>query len=354
MGQASKFKLFYILFCSFICFNLSLSAKGIDTNYIKSYSDRLILKTYSTYAKTYMPYNLPKKLPTLDFTTNSFITLGFGFSYKWFGLRYGFNIIQLGDPALYDKTSSLDIYMNAYLPKHLIDVMFTNHDGFYNSNPKLNLRHWNDSIKVPPKVSNLRTYMIGTNYLYVFNGKKFSFKSSFTQSEQQIKSSGSFLVGASFNYFSINSDSSLIPKDYIKKDSLSPTDEYLNGIFIGPSIRAGYAYNLIVYKNVSLLVSATPGISLEYNKYITNKGKTEVSMKPNFQGNFRVGLTYSQPNYFFGINAFNDIYFHNLRDANFKYTTIRLELFLGIRLTPFRFMAPKPNNQNTLITIKKS
>lgn len=335
-----------LLFVLLMCIFTQTQAKGIDTNFIVNYGDKLILKSFGSLAKTYMPYNLPKKLPQIDFTTNSFIYLGFGFSYKWLGFRYGFNIAQIGDTALYDKTVSTDLYLNVYLTKHLADIMYITHQGFYNANPIANKRNFNDKKVSLPKQSNLRTTMVGFNYLYVFNGTRFSFKSSFTQSEQQIKSSGSFLLGASFNYFAIDADSSLVPTDYINKDSLSINDEYLGGMFVGPSIRAGYGYNLILFKNLSLLAAATPGVSIEYNSYKTPQGKQIESFKPNLQTNFRVALTYSNPSFFAGVNVLNDFYFHNLIGSSFKYTTWRLECFMGCRLNHLPW-ENKKNKQKT-------
>lgn len=111
-------------------------SKGLDTVYIKDYSSKLMFKTYGTYSRTTMPYNLPKKLPVIDLTTNSYVGIGLAFSYKWLGFGYAFNVVPVGDPALFGKTSSFDLYFSIYQPKHLIDLMYTDNRGFISIIPK--------------------------------------------------------------------------------------------------------------------------------------------------------------------------------------------------------------------------
>lgn len=322
----------------------SVLAKGPDTSFIIDYSHQLMFKTYGTYSRTTMPYNLPKRLPVIDLTTNNYIGVGLAFSYKWIGLGYAFNVAPVGDPALFGKTSSFDLYFSIYQPKHLVDLMYTDNRGFYIDNPKTIFKNWDANAPYPAR-PDLRTLMVGANYLYVFNGNRFSFKSTFTQTEQQKKSQGSFLVGGSFNYFSIDSDSSLIPKNYSRKDSLEITNEYVRGIFVGPSVRFGYAYNLVILKNLSILVSLTPGISLDYNEYNALDGKTYFTLRPNFQGNARLGFLYSKPSFFISANALDDFYLHSLKESDFRYNTLRLELCVGIRINAFSFMLSKKEKE---------
>ena len=61
----------------------SVLAKGPDTSFIIDYSHQLMFKTYGTYSRTTMPYNLPKRLPVIDLTTKNYIGVGLAFRTWW-------------------------------------------------------------------------------------------------------------------------------------------------------------------------------------------------------------------------------------------------------------------------------
>lgn len=53
--------------------------------------------------------------------------------------------------------------------------------------------------------------IFGLTTLYIFNNKKFSYRSSLVQDERQLRSAGSLLAGAEGYYGLANADSALVP-----------------------------------------------------------------------------------------------------------------------------------------------
>ena len=101
---------------------------------------------------------------------------------------------------------------------------------------------------------------LNMNCYYAFNGRRFSFPAAFSQSYYQLKSCGSWMVGASAEY-SITD---------IKADSLTgitATKIKVAGIALG----GGYAYNYVAGRRWLLHISAMP----TFNVYIHANTKSD-------------------------------------------------------------------------------
>jgi hypothetical protein len=176
---------------------------------------------------------------------------------------------------------------------------------------------------------------VSANYLYVANGNRMSIKASYTQSERQLKSAGSLLFGGGFAYFDIGSDSAIIPKDHFKKDSIRKEEQFVNGYFLSPAVKVGYAYNLVLFKKLSLLLAVIPGISFEQYNFKNNQDERIKDFKINFQGEARYAFVFSSDKFFCGIDGITELYTHKLKQSDFSYSNSRIETFVGWRLEPF-------------------
>lgn len=101
--------------------------------------------------------------------------------------------------------------------------------------------------------SDLKTQFYGTNFYYVFNHNRFSYRAIFSQNEKQVKSSGSFLLGTSLYYNRIQSDSVVI------SDEIGTN--YKNLQF---GVSAGYAYTW-AFRYVQMSASALAGANIGNN-----------------------------------------------------------------------------------------
>jgi hypothetical protein len=306
----------------------------IDTHYIKTYPDKFLIKPFLAHNAIAMQYNLPRNLPTEILKPNNTIDLGICLAYKWLGINYAYGIVNAHDKKKYGKSDFTDMKLSFYHRKHIIDAAVQNYKGFYLENASAILRNF-DPTKPLPQRRDIEIWNIGANYLYVANGKKLSFKASYLQSERQKKSAGSLLLGAGFYYFNIGSDSSIIPKEYKKQDSLQKEEQFINGYFLIPSLRVGYAYNLILFKRVNILASALPSISLEQYNFNTESEKKILDYKMNLQLELRYAIQYSGDKFFCGFSGVTNAYSHKLRQSDFTFITTRLETYIGWRMEPF-------------------
>ena len=54
---------------------------------------------------------------------------------------------------------------------------------------------------------------VGLNAFYIFNSERFSYKAAFVRNQIQLKSAGSLIIGASFDMFILDADSSIVPPE---------------------------------------------------------------------------------------------------------------------------------------------
>lgn len=337
---------FIIVLVLLACRSQSLySAKVLDSIFIQKFPTKMMIKPFMAHNFMAINYDLPRSMPVLTFKPNNSFDFGLGFSYKWFTISYALGVFDVGDPKRYGKTTDMDFAIHIFAKKHVADIAYQNYKGFYVSNIADVVRNW-DETKPYPQRRDMEINSVTLNYQYVFNGKKLSYVSAFAQTEKQLRSVGSPLVGVTFSYFDMHSDSTLLPIDHNKKDSLKADDHFVRGNFICPGIKAGYAYNLVIAKNLAIFMSIVPGMTFEinqfYNKDEVKKSdkdgtkKPTSSLKANFQVHSRLAMVYQRDRFMFGGSFYPQYYTHRLKDAGFSFFTARAEIFFG-----YRFDAPK-------------
>lgn len=125
------------------------------------------------------------------------------------------------------STSITDFQMHKYGKKLLLDGYYQDYRGFFTQRKQ-------DGKKVYTLFPNLTVKRWGLDGTYVLRNKRFSLRAAFEQSEKQIKSAGSLLLGSGFYYHKIVPDASQqqsLPKAF---------DNYQMGANIG------YAYSWVV------------------------------------------------------------------------------------------------------------
>ncbi|WP_306349756.1 DUF4421 domain-containing protein [Flavobacterium sp. '19STA2R22 D10 B1'] len=233
------------------------SFSQIDTTYIGKFKHEFSVEIYL--AKKYTSLRYDGKDITENYLPNTPINIGIGLSWKGFGLSisHGFNFLR---DTKRGKTRALDLQYHYYGRKLVLDFFGQNYKGLY-------LENGNEgkSLEIFPDV---QLVQIGVFGQYVFNGNKFSYRAAFDQSERQLKSAGSLLVGGGvyYNRILINDE----------------TDTKRSSYQFGPNV--GYAYNQVIRKDFYVSGSLSFGV---------NGGVDENSSKlnyyPNVFGRFSTG-----------------------------------------------------------------
>lgn len=238
---------FSILVFSVLISGTALCQTGIDTAYIRQYSQRMTFKGYlsnnsiqlSQDNKYYEPKNI--------------LNVGIGFSIKntVVDFEYDYGVVKLGGKNR-GKTKSVDFQIHRYGRHFLLDLLYQKYQGFYQGTK---------DIVLYPELS---VRQIGAEGSYLFNGDKFSAKAAYDQSEMQLRSVGSFVLGGGIYLYQLKSDRGVL---------LTPDDE-LNNLQLGAN--AGYAYSWVLGKYWLLSAMATAGFNFGNEPQLLKKGDIEI------------------------------------------------------------------------------
>lgn len=237
--------------------------KNHDTSYISNYGDDFILKLIAVNKFNYFKVKDKNENSSIRYRPDRRLNLGFGISYKWFAIDLAFNV-GIGEDSDFKNSKSFDFQGNIFSSKQFISATLQYYYGYQMH--KLNgisaVEYPSTSIR-----DDIRTVSLGLQYLFAFNYDKFSLKASFIQNEIQRKSAGSFLIGAGFNLFVMDADSSIVPIEVQNSFDEKLHLTSLNSISI--SIDGGYMYTFVWKKHFYITASLIPGLGISMGDFRT-------------------------------------------------------------------------------------
>ena len=251
------------------------------------------------------------------FSSNARFTTNVGFSYRGIGLSLSANPFKLKGNKR-DTELRLEILNNRYG----FDVSFQNaktYDGSFEHGMKYN---------IPSDLVTSKMFM--ANGYYAFNYRCFSFPAAFTQSYRQLKSAGSWLVGASFLGGNVSIQGVNVWNDFIPVRN-PPMKMRLGFLGIG----GGYAYNWVVNEHLMFHVSALPTVGIfSFNRLTMSDVRQKVPYSfPQFLLTERVSALYEINDQHFlnlALVAHNTLFGGN-SDLRMNYRKWRLTLSYGFR-----------------------
>lgn len=325
------YKLFFLTVI-FLIAETSFAGNPIDTTFIKSFKQNYVFQADIYNKKLSFSIN-PKsqfdsiKSRIIKYNPNVDNYFGISLSYKGWGLGLSVKLpnSRLSD-SIYGKTNFSDYKFSLHKRKFGGTAFLKYYQGFYLSNPGLFDTAFIDGVV--PHRSDLVYGTVGFNAYYLFNNKRFSMKSLFSQNERQKKTAATFLIQSDFHFSFIESDSSLIPssdeKYYIAMKGFQ--DMYM----YSASMMAGYAHNNIIsdYYYICPMFSVGPGY--QYRMFNTENGVINGS---NFfiKSNFKFAAGYNADVAYMGMLLDIDSNLMPAHNVNLKSTTFTLNFFVGYR-----------------------
>lgn len=305
-----------------------------DSLYIESYTELITTRLYLSQKSTSLALTDNNESLELDYQPNTTLNFGIGATVKSFtlNLAYGFRVLNPDEGQ--GKTRYLDLQSHIYTRKLVIDFFGQFYKGMYLANTHLIKEDYSDLYYVRPDIYE---QIFGLSGLYVFNNKKFSYRSSLIQNERQLKSSGSFLAGAEGYYGLVNADSTLVPS-FIGDSLFVEMKGYEKIGFLKAGPTVGYAYNLVIAKKFFVMASLTVNYGMGYNTaYHPDKGT-----RTDFQGDFgafgRFAFGYNDSNWYLGFSMlYNNITTSTdsrLLNAEYGISNIRLNYVKRFKPSP--------------------
>ncbi len=224
----------------------------------------------------------------------------------------------------FGTTESRDVQLNVFGKAWGADVYWQRYEGFYLDDPNL------ASPTGFPKRADIQSRNFGLSGFYVFDKQRFSLRSSFNYSEQQLKRHGSWMIIGTVNSFRISGDSSLRSGNDVDTD-------FVRMRYTTFGLAPGYSYNYIYQK---FLINGTLGFGPAHNwVYVQLPGGTEVNrVSINSYAVFRLAVGYNSERFFGGVGF--SVQSRNLRVEDIRYTnsTSVFKLVLGYRFREVGFL----------------
>lgn len=265
-------------FLLFLCCSLQTLAQeekiDHDTTYYISLADQMLTRFYFSRKYTNLELGAPRGEDRLRYKPNTTLNMGVGATYRslTLNLAYGFPFLNRNEEK--GKTKYLDLQSHIYTRKWSYDFWGQFYKGYYMKRSAID---GGSGYYLRPDMG---VTLLGISAYNIVGHERFSYRAAFVQNERQLKSAGSWLLGAEIYYGRATADSALVPGAL--KDRFDQREvERVRFLDIGPG--AGYAYNWVIHNDFFLGMAATINLNIGFVREITPADSRErLGFSPNF------------------------------------------------------------------------
>lgn len=302
-----------------------------DTNYVKSYRNKLLIALIGTRKYQHIDINNRDNSSQLTYKPNSPYSFGAGLSYNSLSVDLTLKLPFL--TSSYRQKGETDIFrvrLGYNKPRIWFSTMVQIIKGFYLDNIREFDPEWfshHDSYLLRPDIFNFSWY---TAAYYSFNHRNITYQSSLGWEQRQKKSAGTLLLGGSVFVNYLTADSSMLPSMYASdfNHDMALTEQ-LN---LQYGINCGYVHTLCLTQSFYLTLGIYPGIHYQTaHQIIRGEGKKDISGDFGSVTEARAVIGYNSDKYYGGMTL------NEISILSFPQNTIlthgyaHLKLFVGRR-----------------------
>lgn len=243
-------KIYYLFLSGLLGISNAAAQSFNDTTYFKAYPQKFTVLGYIADNSVYIKRNGDLYQP------NNKLNLGFGLTLKntLISFQYDFGVVPLKGKE-FGNTHVFDFQVHKYGRSFVLDITAQDYRGFFYQ------KNQNSAISLFPKLS---VFQLGAEATYIFNSDRFSARAAFDQSQIQVLSAGSFLLGGGSYFYQLKDQNQTISFDN------SNIDNYQIGI------NTGYAYNDVLSSRWMLSAMITAGANFGNEPKLLNEGKIRI------------------------------------------------------------------------------
>lgn len=251
---------------------------------------RIALKNY------YEFFSLNSNNNNFDIRTNSGTTLKFSADFRSISIWYNFTPKDLGlntQEIEKGKTGGFNFGFGIIKRNWFNQFNFRYIEGFYLENTQDFNPLWKQGDNYIQKPQMGYAALEGTTG-YKFN-PKYSLKSVNSQTERQLKSTGSVIASLNYRFFQIKDENAPL------FDSILSSDNYELGFNLG------YHYNFIFLKNLYISLGLSPGLGIIYSNVDQKNSSLLIEQSSHSSSVFRLsahsGIGYNGERFYAGVYA---------------------------------------------------
>lgn len=313
--------------------SLAQTRDSLHAIYVERFPDHFfvwpIIKTRTSTFEIRSQSNSNEKL---TFRPNNSVGMGFGMYVLEVGFELVFSVpLDEKRKSIYGESKANDLQLNVLGKNWGVDVFTQTYRGFYREDARRGI-----AVDEPfPQRPDIRIGNTGINGIYAFNKNKFSLRSSYNFSERQLKSSGSFLLTGTLNFFDLKGDSAVYGAFY--EPIFGTAGNFTEVASTTFSVAPGYSYNLVLGKRFFINASFSVGPAQHWVSYQTVNGKTD-SQSLNTFADLRVGIGYNSKRFFAGTSYVQQSRSVKFEDLQFTSSSATFKLLLGYRFKEWGFL----------------
>lgn len=294
--------------------------------YIKDFPEYFFL--YPVLKQRGLNFELSKtdRSALLTYKPNNTYSLGLGAYIFEVGVELAFAIpLQERSIAKFGESKARDLQLNLLTKRWGLDAFYQRYRGFYITD--------RDKEPLPgepfPQRPDIGIRNFGVTGHYVFNPRKFSFRSAYNFSERQLYSKGSFVLFATLYTFRVAGDSSIVNGD--RRAAFGPHVNFERLRYTTFSIAPGYTYNL-TYNNFFLNATLALGPAHHWVNYdLEDNGITDFDIAINSFFGARVALGYNGYRIFGGVSFISQGSRLKFETVNFSNNNNSFKVLVGYR-----------------------
>lgn len=246
----------------------------IDTTYIQQYSQTVKVK--GIFLDRYYGLRLKEKGvdPVIKLGAREQSYFGLGIMVWNLNLDFASLIRNPLEKKQLGEEDGFDVQVNLYTRRWNLDAQVSNIENFNLKNTEA----IGDIDKDSSIINNLNVRNIAVGGTYIFLAEKFSYRSSFIQTDRQLKSTGSPVLSFGYTYATLKSDSLYIPQEEggTAQDILTNKSHRF-------ALLPGYSHNFI-YKTWFLNTTGLAGVDLQRSTYsIENESNKRIRAEVVFE-----------------------------------------------------------------------
>jgi hypothetical protein len=208
------------------------------------------------------------------YMAESQLNTGLVFNYDKFQISFGTRSSPQSESAGKGFTKTFNIGFNFGDNRWVLESYFRRFQGFYNKNTPA----FDTTFKTTGNYylqPNLKSSLFMTRAMFFTNHRRFSFKSGFGCNYRQLRSAATWIVGASFNVYTLTNDSSIFPQkarflfnDYANLKGFQSTNVGVN---------AGAAATIVILKAWFVSGYFTVGPEQQWRRYDLGNSSRNIS-----------------------------------------------------------------------------
>jgi hypothetical protein len=323
-----------------IGYNSAPKPDEVDTNYIQTFPEHITGRFYLSQKYTNFEIVDDSNAVNILYEPNTTLNLGVGVTINSFTLNLAYGFDFLNPDQGQGRTRYLDLQSHIYSRKLVVDFFGQFYKGLYLDNTAELAPDFEDPYYVRPDIYE---QVLGGSVQYVFNHRKYSYRSGLVQNERQLKSAGSFLLGVDAYYGLMLGDSALIPS-FAKDLGFGEKKEIDRYTFFRAGPNIGYAHTFVVAKKFFAMLSLS--VSVGFGSYSIRQPGEGIQQEQGISASAfgRFALGYNDEKWYLGLSVVD-----NSIDSNSSPSQVYATFGVGnVRLNYARRFLPGPKVRKVL------